>query len=164
MDERKAMNNDIIMVLDKIANRQNECVKLVNRLKGMVNLAESLGLRMSEFGKVRLVPPLNFPRHRRDGKRLYDAVVELKNGKSVRVERLSEETKMLLRGLPVKFPLPKTTENKSEDVEDLWQSPNDRQGRVRTDGVSVISTESTEAWMKKQEWYGFLDKMKNKSD
>jgi hypothetical protein len=153
MDDRKAMNNDIIMVLDKIANRQNECVKLVNRLKGMVNLAESLGLRMSEFGKVRLVPPLNFPRHRRDGKRLYDAVVELKNGKSVRVERLSEETKMLLRGLPVKFPLPKTTENKSEDVEDL-----------RTDGISVVSSESTEAWMKKQEWYGFLDKMKSQSD
>ena len=163
MDDRKAMNNDIIMVLDKIANRQNECVKLVNRLKGMVNLAESLGLRMSEFGKFSLVPPLDFPRHRRDGKRLYDAVVELKNGKSVRVERLSEETKMLLRGLPVEFPLP-TTENKSEDVEDLLQFPNDRQGRVRTDGVSVISTESTEAWMKKQEWYGFLDKMKNQSD
>ena len=153
MDERKAMNNDIIMVLDKIANRQNECIKLVNRLKGMVNLAESLGLRMSEFGKVRLVPPLNFPRHKKDGKRLYDAVVELKNGKSVRVERLSEETKMLLRGLPVKFPLPKTTENKSEDVEDL-----------RTDGISVVSSESTEAWMKKQEWYGFLDKMKSQSD
>lgn len=153
MNDRKAMNNEIIMVLDKINNRQNECFKLVNRLKGMVMLAESLGLKLSEFSKVRLIPPLDFPRHTKDGKRLYDAMVELKNGKSIRVERLSNETKMLLRGLPVKFPLPKPTEDKSEDIEDLM-----------TDGVSVVSSESTESWMKKQEWYGFLDKQKNQSD